>query len=364
MAQSIIKTLQQPVTLGAGLKLVWAAWCRHAVIALEAVMPAYFKERLLAIDIVANGRQLRVISDTPAGSTLAVSDPDDLPRSITDILDRQQVLPAVDRVTGALGLLPPSTVRKRIALPAAAKSNLQEAVGYQIDVETPFRGSDVYYGARVLSETPTTISVEVSVAPKTTIDQQISAIEQSGISIEKIYSCQSEDDPEPIVLLARRADAPVGMRRQILLMSLLTVALVALAMIAPLAAKAFEANRLGESAERSIQTAAPVIAAQRKLTAKLDAKATVAKVVQRFPDPLQVLAALTQSIPTDTWLTRFAMRDGEIQISGLTPSTSALIDELARSDMFYPPAYAAPAIRDSQFDRERFVLNMRLRPGL
>jgi hypothetical protein len=58
------------------------------------------------------------------------------------------------------------------------------------------------------------------------------------------------------------------------------------------------------------------------------------------------------------------MHDGEIQISGLTPSTSSLIDQLARADLFSPPAYAAPTTLDPTYDRERFVLNIRLRPTL
>ena len=113
-----------------------------------------------------------------------------------------------------------------------------------------------------------------------------------------------------------------------------------------------------------MRAAAPIIAAYRKLAEKQSSRGHLASITQSFSDPLQVLVALTQSIPTDTWLTRFAMHDGEIQISGLTPSTSSLIDQLARADLFSPPAYAAPTTLDPTYDRERFVLNIRLRPTL
>jgi len=41
-----------------------------------------------------------------------------------------------------------------------------------------------------------------------------------------------------------------------------------------------------------------------------------------------------------------------------------LIDQLAATGLFYSPSYAAPTVRDSEFDRERFVLSVKLKPSL
>jgi general secretion pathway protein L len=363
MAQSILQALKQPVTLRTGLNAVWAWWSRHAAIALDAATPRVFKERLLCIDVVADGNQL-CIGDEGHARTVAASDPEALQNSVADTLGEHPAWRTADRVTGRLHLLPPDILRKRIALPIAAKSNLMAAVGYQIDIELPFRGADVYYGIRILAESATSVALEISVALRSRVDMLISAIEVAGLAVGNVYACSSRTESDPILLLPRSPEPPAKSRRQLWAISGLTAALAIAAVTAPLADKALEAERLKVLAERDVQLAAPVIATQRKLSKTLEARAQLARVVQRFPDPVQVLSALTASIPEDTWLTRLAMRDGEIQISGLTPSTSALIDELARTDMFYPPAYAAPAIQDPQFNRERFVLNIRLRPGL
>lgn len=366
LAQSIIKGLQQPASIRAGLNAVSTWWLRHAALARNSVTPSYFKEKLLAIDFVADGDHFHVrIKDAVRSPVAQIPRTTrDLQGFIKDVLGRDPDLLRADRITGALRLLPSDFVRKRIALPMAAKGNLEEAVGYQIDVETPFRGSDVYYSACVLSETPTAIGVEIHVVLRSTLDALISEVEASGIFVERVYSCSSDRGPKPVLLLSRPTPPTIKARRQIILLCAIAASIFAAAVVSPLANKAVEASRLGARAEIEMRVAAPIIAARRKLAAKQDSLDVIAKVAQRFPDPLQVLVALTQSIPSDTWLTRLAMHEGEIQISGLTPSTSVLIDQLARSDLFSPPAYAAPAVVDPNFERERFVLNIRLRPSL
>jgi general secretion pathway protein L len=366
LAQSIIKGLQQPVSVRTGLNAVSAWWLRHAAIARDAVTPRYFKERLLAIDFVAEGDHFNVRDKDGAGipATQIPRTDEDLRGFIKDVLGQDAALLRADRITGALRLLPSGLVRKRISLPTAVKGNLEEAVGYQIDVETPFRTSDVYYGARLVAETSTAIGVEIHVVLRSTIDALISEVDASGIFIERVYSCTSDRDPEPVLLLSRPTAPTTKARRQIILLCTIAASIFAAAVLSPLVNKAVDASRLAERAEIDMRLAAPIIAARRKLAAKEDSKQVIAKIAQRFPDPLQILVALTQSIPSDTWLTRLAMREGEIQISGLTPSTSILIDKLARTDLFSPPAYAAPAVLDPSFDRERFVLNIRVRPSL
>lgn len=363
LALSVIKKLQEPVSVRTRLTAVGAWWMRHAGIARDTITPNYFKEKLLAIDFIAEGDCFRVRCKDSAGFPTAqiAKAGGNLKQFLNEALGSE---PRTDRVTGSLWLLPSDLVQKRIALPTAARGNLEEAIGYQIDVETPFRNSEIHYGVRVLSETPTAIGVEIHAVLKSALDAMISQVEASGVSVEKVYSCRDADESEPVLLLSRPAASIAKVRRRVLMQCAIAASAIVAMAISPLASKALEAARLGERAEADMRAAAPIIAAYRKLAEKQSSRGHLASITQSFSDPLQVLVALTQSIPTDTWLTRFAMHDGEIQISGLTPSTSSLIDQLARADLFSPPAYAAPTTLDPTYDRERFVLNIRLRPTL
>jgi general secretion pathway protein L len=363
LVQSVIKKLQEPVSVRTHLTAVGAWWMRHAGVARDTITPNYFKEKLLAIDFIAEGDGFRVrCKDNAKFPTAQIARAGgNLKQFLKQALGSE---PRTDRIAGSLWLLPSDVVRKRIALPAAARGNLEEAIGYQIDVETPFRSSDIHYGMRVLSETPTAIGVELHAVLKSALDAMISEVEASGVFVEKVYSCRGADEPEPVLLFSRPAASIAKVRRRVLMQCAIAASALAAVAIGPLASKALEAARLGERAEADMQVAAPVIAAHRKLAEKQSSRGHLASITQGFSDPLQVLVALTQSIPTDTWLTRFAMHDGEIQISGLTPSTSILIDQLARADLFSAPAYAAPTTLDPAYDRERFVLDIRLRPTL
>jgi Tfp pilus assembly protein PilN len=237
-------------------------------------------------------------------------------------------------------------------------------VGYQIDLETPFRVNEVYYGFRLWSETTSTLHVEIAVALRTTIDAIISSAAELGIPVTRVYCGESALDPESIELLSRPTPWPPAVRRRLLFSCGLLAVFIAAMAILPLAFKAHEVAELETRAVASVRAAEPILAEQRQLAAKLKRKAAFASLMQRYPSPLEVLSALTQAIPAETWLTHLAMHSGEIHISGLTPSTSALIDELAATGLFYPPSYGAPTVHDPQFDRERFVLSVRLKPSL
>jgi len=359
----VLKALQRPVAPMAVFRATWKWWLHHLAVTLNAFAPPYLKERVLRLDLDASGGKLRVAT---SGSDLILAFArGDAPDSVL----RARVEEAfsscrADRVVGRLGLAQADLLRKRITLPRAARGNLAEAVGYQIEVETPFRESEIYYGFRLLSETTSTLHVEIAVALRSTTDALISAAAQLGIPVTRVYCGAAVSDPESIELLSHPIRWRPPVRRRLLLSSGLLAVLIAAMAVLPLAFKAQQVAELKARAAATFTAAEPILNQQRQLALKLKRRATFTSLMQRYPGPLEVLSALTQAIPVETWLTHLSMHSGEIQISGLTPSTSALIDQLAATGLFYSPSYAAPTVRDSEFDRERFVLSVKLKPSL
>jgi general secretion pathway protein L len=360
----ILKTLQHPVAPAVTFRVALKWWRRHLTATLQAVTPRYLKERVLRLQIDVSDAGLRVRAEPESGANLdftrgAASD-SDLRMRVKETLSNRRA----DRIVGLLRLAKADSLRKRLSLPAAARSNLAEAVGYQVELETPFRQSEVYFGFRLLSETASTLHLEIAAARRDTTDALISSAAELGIPVTHVYCGASASDPDSIELLSHPSHWPSAARRRLLLLSGFLAALILAMAILPLAFKAHEVAELETRAADSVKAAEPILAQQRQLAAELKHRATFASLMQRYPRPREVLSALTQAIPVETWLTHLGMHSGEIQISGFTPSTSALIDELAATGLFYPPSYGAPTIHDPQFDRERFVLSVKLKPSL
>ncbi len=82
-------------------------------------------------------------------------------------------------------LLNPSQVlRKELLLPAAAESNLQQVLAFEMDRQTPFRAADVYYTWKLLASDKESgqIHVELYVVPRKPADLSLDILAVRGLA--------------------------------------------------------------------------------------------------------------------------------------------------------------------------------------
>jgi general secretion pathway protein L len=77
---------------------------------------------------------------------------------------------------------------------------------------------------------------------------------------------------------------------------------------------------------------------------------------------LAVLAAVTDIVPDDTWLTELSLRQGRLSLGGQSPAAARLIPALAADPMFRNPAFAAPVTRAPDGHADLFVIRAELAP--
>jgi len=82
----------------------------------------------------------------------------------------------------------------------------------------------------------------------------------------------------------------------------------------------------------------------------------------RIGDVLQVLAAVTDIVPDDSWLTELSLHQGKLGISGQSPAAARLIPALAADPAFRNPAFAAPVTRAPDGHADLFVIRAELAP--
>jgi general secretion pathway protein L len=81
--------------------------------------------------------------------------------------------------------------------------------------------------------------------------------------------------------------------------------------------------------------------------------------------PLVVLIdKLSQTIPTNTYLTELRIENGEVHLAGLTSDAPALLEILDSTDTLSDVRFAAPTMRDEGATQDRFEIAGRFRPAV
>ena len=82
---------------------------------------------------------------------------------------------------------------------------------------------------------------------------------------------------------------------------------------------------------------------------------------QTKPLHLDVLKELTLMLPKNAWLTRFRVFESQVSIEGYAPSATLLIPKLEGTKFFKKVEFAAPTLKDSRQNMDRFQIKMELK---
>lgn len=279
-----------------------------------------------------------------------------------------------DRIGGGprqVILRPPASqlLRKVVELPAAARENLREVLGFEMDRTTPFSADDVYFNYRIRDVDPRTkrLVVELLILPRASIDAAIEMAETWGLHVERVET----------QTLGPRVAAPESARMDFLPASAgarasrprrwLSAILAATALALFLAVLYLPLGQQRELIAAMSQDVAAVKAkadAGRKLQQQLEASIQqsnfiVDKKLQR-PSFLDALDELTRLLPDDSWAIRIRYFNGELQVFGNSPSASALIGVIEDSPIFAAAQFRAPVTRDPRLGLERFHIGFQV----
>ena len=83
---------------------------------------------------------------------------------------------------------------------------------------------------------------------------------------------------------------------------------------------------------------------------------------RRLGDALGALAAVTEILPDDSYLTEFTMRERKLTLSGLSASAPKLISLLSGDPRIRNPAFTAPVTRAETGHNDVFTIRAEALP--
>ena len=303
-----------------------------------------------AMNVVAVGLR-RSGNETPLGQfALGASELAHLPRSPTK--------PAVLRLREG------DVLAKPLVLPLAAERDLDQALLFEMDRETPFKSDELYWNHRVaaVDRQNARLSVRLVLTRKAHLAPLLEPLGRAGITPVR---AEILDGPDAGFWLPLDTDRPSADRGRRPLLKPLAVCCALLA-LASIATPFVRQSRMMAKLDQSLATGRAAAAEADRLHAEIARLAGSANLIvkerEKVGQPLSVLAAATRVLPDDTYLTEMQLQQRKLTMSGRSAAAARLIGVMAVEAEFHNPTFAAPVTRIEALRQEIFTIVTEVAP--
>ncbi len=248
-----------------------------------------------------------------------------------------------------LRLAESEVLHKPLRLPLAAQSNLHQVLAFEMDRETPFTADELYWDFVVTRRDRVSghLDVELLLVPRPVVERLAGLLRAHGLPPVALEAAESGDRP-PVRLRRGWREEDTARQWQRGLVRGLVAANAALVLLL-VATPFIRQQRALDAVEARLDAAQPAFEAATALRRERDRLSEAADLLQaergRVPGPLHVLQAATNALPDDTWLTEFALRGGQLTLTGQSPSAAGIIGRLSTVPPLRDPAFTAPILR-------------------
>jgi len=335
---------------------------------LKQVLPAKWRARLQhsrrRLAMVLEPRQLRLgiesnrniswIENLSIGSDVALER-----ANIRALVDKHDV----GQAPRFLLLNEAAVLRKQLSFPAAAAANLKQVLTFEMDRQTPFRASEVYFTYNLLEGNGESgqIQVELFVAPRKPLDSALDQLQAAGLPASGV-DVLSGGESRGLNLLPpeRRYRVPNPRSRLNYSLAGAAILLLMLAMWESLNVRAARVSAL-EDAISEVQDEARRVQALRDQVGET-AEAASFLTVRRMATPMaiEVLADLTNILPDDTYLDRLVITEESVLLQGKSRNSQQLIELVNKSEMLDNAAFRGSTRLDAATGLEIFEVNAQL----
>jgi general secretion pathway protein L len=262
---------------------------------------------------------------------------------------------------------PPSALLERgVSLPLAAARDPGGVLRYELERLTPFMAEEVFWAWRLEFRdiSRRLLQLRLSLLPKAGLLAPIEALRRAGFAPIRLEPLAPNGQPramglgEPDGAALPRREA--WHRRGLAMLWVLCGGLAAAAVALP-----FVIQSLGlYAAERHIEALRPQVAEAEGLRKRIaEAKGSQDAVTAeraRVGDALQVIAAQTELLPDDTYLTDLTLRQRKLTIAGRSAAAARLIGLLSADPTIRDAAFIAPITRATSGPGDMFSIRAEL----
>jgi len=256
---------------------------------------------------------------------------------------------------------PETLLEKDLALPLAAERELERALTYEMDRETPFSADEVWWNWRIVSRDRQrgTLKLRLFLLPKGPLRPLVEALNLAGLAPAGIEACGADGVLHRLALDPHHG-APRGWPGRLKPLAAACAILAMIAAIVPFARQSVALNRV----EARIASLQPGVDEVQKLRGRTGdgGRGGISADLASEGDILNVLAKTTDILPDDTYLTDFALHGRKLSLTGQSAAAARLIGALAADPFFKDPAFSSAVTHPQGAKLDSFSINAEIRP--
>jgi general secretion pathway protein L len=258
--------------------------------------------------------------------------------------------------------LPPEwELRKPLSFPIAARRDLKNLLGFEIDRETPFARAEIYwsYALRRQDLAHGRFEVDLLLVPRRSADPLIEAARRVGLDPVAVEVGGGPQGAHLVPLKVQTLSTSFRPDRPWISRVAAAGALGLIAIAAPFAFQEW-AIASADATIASLEAQANEAAHLRQSADQFARTADFFKQSEHHGSGLATLGAVTRSLPDDSYLTALTLRGNRLTMSGLSPSAALLVGLFAHSPLFREPSFDSPVVGSENGDLERFTISVSL----
>jgi general secretion pathway protein L len=253
---------------------------------------------------------------------------------------------------------------KTVVLPLAAEREIDQALAFEMDRETPFRAEELYWTHRIIAADRQTgrLSLRLLLVPRANLASLLALLGQSGIAPVRAEIADGPDTGSwlPLDGIDHPADRVAS---RLIKPAAICCALLALAaIVTPFVRESITMASLDQTLAAGRKAAGEANNLRREIARLSGSADLVGKEREKVGQPLAVLAAATRVLPDDTYLTEMELRQRKLTMSGRSAAAARLIGAVSAESEFRNPAFAAPVTRIEALHQEIFTIIAEVAP--
>ncbi len=253
---------------------------------------------------------------------------------------------------------------KTLTLPLAAKMNLSQVVGYELDRYSPFKAEHVYFATRIerIDVETAQIVVQLMLTPRKLLETLYADCQAVGISVQYADVEKCPNDLEQLHsaynLLPPNLQPKIANTSRQIIVVLLT--LFVMLSIASLTLPVWLEYQAVQNLQTKISKIEKEVKAVKTLQADMDAmreeNQSLINEKTVLPSVVAMLNELSVLMHDDSWLSYLQYSEGQLQLQGESPTASNLLADLEASEYFAKVSFASPVTQDKASGMERFQI--------
>jgi len=251
-------------------------------------------------------------------------------------------------------------LNRELKLPLAAEANLAQVLSFEMDRQTPFRASDVYYDWKILGRNNETgqLRLEIFVIPRIEVDQAVSAVTDRGFSLSGVDIIDGDKALGLNLLPAERRFRSVNRKaRMNLALGAACAVLLAMVMAQSIYLREHQVAELEDAIAEVQSEAREVMKIKKQIEESSEAAGFLASRRSEVPLAIEVLADITRILPDDTYLDRLVITNSSVQLQGKSQNAQRLIELVNESGLLDEAAFRGSTRLDARSGLEIFEVN-------